>query len=119
MYLSHETSQQTEIRLRRLLADADLVWHEGSYAFFQFSSHEFPVHAVSDSLAFVRDADVWSVSRPSGRDSDEIFAGTQAYGQCLAPHRECPFEALRIWARDSHKACALDDRLTQITWRRH
>jgi ornithine cyclodeaminase/alanine dehydrogenase-like protein (mu-crystallin family) len=40
-----------------------------------------------------------------------LGAGVQAYWQCVALHRERPFERLRIWARDSQKAGALGDRL--------
>jgi len=36
MHISHETDEQIEIRLRKVLSDADLIWHEGSFSFSSF-----------------------------------------------------------------------------------
>lgn len=46
------------------------------------------------------------------RSASVLGAGVQAHWQCLALHRERPFERLRIWARDATKAAALGNRLT-------
>lgn len=73
MHISRETQQQTETRLRRVLSSASLMWHEGSFSFFEFPGNEFPSHAVDGALALVRDAEVWSVLRPSSPDSVENF----------------------------------------------
>jgi len=45
------------------------------------------------------------------RSASVLGSGVQAYWQCLALHRERPFERLQIWARDESKAGALGDRL--------
>jgi ornithine cyclodeaminase/alanine dehydrogenase-like protein (mu-crystallin family) len=42
-----------------------------------------------------------------------LGAGVQAYWQTLALHRERPFKTLLIWARNTDKALALKNRLTE------
>jgi hypothetical protein len=74
MHVSQETPEQTETRLRHVLAKADLVWHEGPFSFFEFPASEFPLQKAEDALALVRDTDVWSVLKPSTSNSGERFA---------------------------------------------
>ncbi len=71
MYVSHETPEQTDARLRRVIAAADLVWHEGPFAFYEYPASAFPASDISRCLAFVRDEDVWSALRPAGPDAAE------------------------------------------------
>jgi len=74
MHVSQETPQRTETRLRQVLAEAELVWHEGSFSFFEFPASEFSIQKVEGALALVRDTDVWSVLKPSSSGSGENFA---------------------------------------------
>jgi hypothetical protein len=74
MHISRETQQQTETRLRLVLSSAYLIWHEGSFSFFEFPGDKFPSHAIDGALALVRDAEVWNVLKPSSPDCVENFA---------------------------------------------
>jgi hypothetical protein len=74
MHIRYETDEQIEIRLRRVLSDADLVWHGGPFSFCEFSGEQLPVQSVEETLAFVRDGEVWSALKPSTHDSQERFA---------------------------------------------
>jgi uncharacterized protein DUF6196 len=73
MYVSQETPEQTDARLRRVIASAELTWHEGAFAFYEFPVKDFPIEEARRGLAFVRDQDVWSVLRPAGPDAAETF----------------------------------------------
>lgn len=64
MDISQETAQQTEARLRRVVATASLVWHAGPYAYTEYSAQSFPSHEIATAVAFVRDDEVWSVLKP-------------------------------------------------------
>src|SRR5262249_12401308 len=48
------------------------------------------------------------------RVASVLGSGVQAYWQCLALHRERPFQRLRIWARNATKAASLAGRLTAM-----
>lgn len=73
MYISNETPQQSEARLREVISAASLIWWEGAYAFEEHPVDRFPAGEISHALAFVRDAEVWSVLKPAGGDSAEPF----------------------------------------------
>ena len=73
MYVSHETPEQTERRLRRVLAEAELEQYPGEYAFVEVPSSNFPAHLVSAALAFVKDTQVWSALVPSSDEHAERF----------------------------------------------
>lgn len=73
MYISVETPAQTEIRLRAVIAAANLVWWEGAYAFEEHPVDRFPAAEVAEALAFVRDGQVWSVLKPARVDAAEPF----------------------------------------------
>lgn len=73
MYVSQETPQQTDARLRQVLASADLIWHEGQFAFYEFPAKDFPVKEAGHALAFVRDEEVWSVLKGAGPEAAEPF----------------------------------------------
>jgi hypothetical protein len=71
MYVSKETPEQTDTRLRRVLAEAELVLHSGPFAFVEVEASRFPVELVPDALAFVRDARVWSALVPASFPNQE------------------------------------------------
>jgi hypothetical protein len=73
MYVSEETREQTEQRLRAVVASAELVWWPGAYAFHEHQAARFPIEDIGEALALVRDEDVWSVLKPAGGDSAEPF----------------------------------------------
>lgn len=73
MYVSQETADQTEKRLRAVIAASNLVWYDGAYAFEEYAVGEFPVHEIASALAFVRDEDVWSVLKPARANAAEPF----------------------------------------------
>jgi hypothetical protein len=74
MYVSQESPEQTEHRLRQVLAEAELDLYPGEYAFVEVASQNFPMHLVSAALAFVKDAQVWSALVPSSDEQAERFA---------------------------------------------
>lgn len=74
MDISHEAPEQTEVRLRRVIAAAELTWHPGAYAYFEFPVSAFPVQEIGAALAFVRDKEVWSVLKPATVDAVEPVA---------------------------------------------
>jgi Family of unknown function (DUF6196) len=69
MHVSRETPAETQARLRRVIAQAELVVHPGPYAFVEVPVEVFPAHLVSTALAFVRDENVWSVLIPWSESS--------------------------------------------------
>jgi|SRR5882724_3189847 len=64
MHVSHETSAETQARLRRVISQAELVVYPGPYAFIETPAEDFPAHLMGTALAFVRDEDVWSALVP-------------------------------------------------------
>jgi hypothetical protein len=73
MYVSQETPEQTDARLPRIIAAAELIWHEGPFAFYEFPVQDFPAKEARHGLAFVRDDEVWSVLKAAGPDAAEPF----------------------------------------------
>jgi hypothetical protein len=71
--VSRETLEQTQARLRRVLAEAELVVFERPYAFVEAPASRFPAEHVAGALAFVRDEDVWSALVPSDSEAQERF----------------------------------------------
>jgi hypothetical protein len=74
MYVSSESSEQTNARLRRVISEASFVVYPGEYAFREYDVATFPASDIATALAFVRDSDVWSALVPSALVSDERFA---------------------------------------------
>lgn len=74
MYVSHETPEETDRRLRGVLATADLTVLDGTFAFEEFPLHAFPARAHADALAIVRDDDRWSQLVSSSDPGAELFA---------------------------------------------
>ena len=74
MYVSQETPTQTQARLRRVIAEAELVVHDEPYVFEEVIVERFPSHHVADALAFVRDSHVWSALVPRRGRQQEAFA---------------------------------------------
>jgi len=65
--------EQTERRLLKVIAEAELEIFEENYVFEEFPLHD--LHAKFDvaALAYVRDNDVWSQLAPSDDKSKELF----------------------------------------------
>lgn len=78
MYISQETPEQTDIRLRRVLAAAHLEILDGEWWFEEFPLDRFPQRNRVDAIALVRDSGCWSQLVP-------VRAG------------DSPTERLRIW----------------------
>ena len=68
VYVSHETPEQTEQRLTKVLAAAVFKRYEGAYAFREYPLNAFPSSESAKALAFVKDEDVWSVLQPVSAD---------------------------------------------------
>ena len=73
MYVSQESPEQVEARLRRVVAAASLVARDDEYAFVERPLAEFPLALVAQALAFVRDDQVWSALVPSTDPAAERF----------------------------------------------
>lgn len=74
MHVSRETTEQTERRLRQVIAGAGLVFLSGDYAFAEFPVAQFPAQLSDRALALIRDEAVWSVLRPAETGDTELFA---------------------------------------------
>ena len=73
MYISDETPEQTGIRLRRVLCEAQLAVFPAPYAFVEVGVADFPLELVPAALAFVRDDQVWSALVPATSPEQEQF----------------------------------------------
>ncbi|WP_141584337.1 DUF6196 family protein [Actinomadura sp. WMMA1423] len=69
--VSVESPQRTEERLRRVIALADLVVHEGAWC-FEESPADRPPALGDDTLAVVRDGDSWSRLVPLTREHRDV-----------------------------------------------
>lgn len=73
MYISNETPEQTENRLLKVIAKAELVVLDGAYTFEEFPLAGIKDRMNADALAFVRDEEVWSQLVPSIDETKELF----------------------------------------------
>jgi hypothetical protein len=71
--VSEESVDETERRLRRVIAAADLVVFDGEWSFFE-APLTHPPTLTADLLAVVRDEDRWSWLAPAGASAGERFA---------------------------------------------
>jgi hypothetical protein len=71
--ISHESVEQTERRLRQVIAAAELVALEGEWSFFE-APLGAPPSLSTDLLAVVRDEDSWSWLAPAAAGAGERFA---------------------------------------------
>ncbi|MFI6789510.1 DUF6196 family protein [Nonomuraea sp. NPDC050383] len=69
--VSVETAEQTEARLRRVIAAARLVVHNGVWC-FQESPADRPPALTGDTLAVVRDNESWSALVPFAQEHDGV-----------------------------------------------
>lgn len=74
MYISQETPTQMQARLRKVIAEAELLVYDEPYVFAEVSVERFPSHHIADALAFVRDSQVWSALVPQRQQQQEAFA---------------------------------------------
>jgi hypothetical protein len=79
MYVSQETPEQTDARLRQVLKAATIRHLPGLWWFGEFSLLDFPGAVRSDALALVRDEEGWSQLVP-------LVA------------QDAPTERLRVWS---------------------
>lgn len=68
--VSKETEEQTDLRLRRVIAVADLVVHDGIW-YFKESPASSPPPLSDRTLAVVRDEDSWSALIPLTHEPTE------------------------------------------------
>jgi len=73
MHVSHESPEQTQARLRKVIAQAQLKVFPDLHAFYEVPVADFPTHRVKDALAFVRDEEVWSILAPATPAATESF----------------------------------------------
>jgi len=71
MYISTETQEETETRLRKVIQAADLKIYSGEYYFKEVPIDKFQF--VEQALAIVRDEEVWSFLTPADNDESENF----------------------------------------------
>jgi len=69
--VSMETAEQTEQRLRREIAQADLVVQDGVWCFEEFPADQPPV-LTAQTLAVVRDRESWSRLVPLTQEDDGV-----------------------------------------------
>lgn len=73
MYISHETTSETNARLGQVLSRAEFVVYDQPYTFVETDVSSFPKELLSEALAFVRDENIWSALVPSVKPADEKF----------------------------------------------
>ncbi|MDB5366977.1 MAG: hypothetical protein JWM77_2904 [Rhodospirillales bacterium] len=73
VHVSHEGPEQTDARLRRVIASARLTVYDEPYTFYEFSFRDFALMVRDDALAIVRDDSHWSQLVPSLNPEDEQF----------------------------------------------
>lgn len=71
MYISKETSQETEVRLKKVLQTTEFKIYEEPYYFNEVPVEEF--HFNEKALAFIRDNEVWSQLVPVEKPGTENF----------------------------------------------
>ena len=71
MYISNETVEQTEKRLKKVIQTADFRIFDKSYYFKEVPVTNFEFE--TEALAIVRDQDVWSFLIPSASAESENF----------------------------------------------
>lgn len=71
--ISHETVEDTERRLLRVITQAHVRFFPGSYTFLEFPLSSFPDAARRDALALVRDDQVWGQLVPCCDVEQELF----------------------------------------------
>ncbi|HEX2142908.1 MAG TPA: DUF6196 family protein [Glycomyces sp.] len=69
--VSVETAEQVEARLRRVIARAELVVHEGIWC-FEESPADRPPELTRETLAVVRDQESWSSLVPFAEERDGV-----------------------------------------------
>ncbi len=73
MYISFETEDEKERRLREVIKKSDFRTYEGTYYFEEFALKDFSKKANENALALVRDEEVWSQLVPSNDTTEELF----------------------------------------------
>jgi hypothetical protein len=68
--VSQETEEQTDLRLRRVIAQSEMVVHDGVW-YFQESPASNPPPLSAQTLAVVRDEDSWSALVPLVHEPNE------------------------------------------------
>ena len=71
MYISTETQEQTESRLKKVIQTADLKIYDNEYYFKEVPVDKFQFE--EQALAIVRDDEVWSFLIPSKNAGSEDF----------------------------------------------
>lgn len=73
MYISSETTDETERRLLNVIASARLKVFNGPYAFEEFGAADFGKKVNPGALAIIRDDSTWSQLIPCEDRSNELF----------------------------------------------
>lgn len=73
MHVSVKTAEQTQARLRRVIAEAELQVLPQAYTFVETPLSQFPSERLGSALAFVRDEDVWSALVPADDAASERY----------------------------------------------
>lgn len=79
MDISHESPSETEQRLRRVIATADLYVFPDDFTFVEQDIESFPANLASQAIALVRDRDVWSALAPAQKTTVERFVVFRFY----------------------------------------
>ncbi|NQY94780.1 MAG: hypothetical protein HRT43_11480 [Campylobacteraceae bacterium] len=73
MYISFETEDEKERRLREVIKKSTFKVYAGTYYFEEFALKDFSKKANENALALVRDEEVWSQLVPSTNEQEELF----------------------------------------------
>ena len=74
MYVSKETPIETRNCLLKVLARTEVIFYPGNFAFEEYPVNSIPHDRLTDSLALVRDSEVWSALVPARGSANEQFA---------------------------------------------
>ena len=74
MYVSQESPDETQARLLKVIAAAEISFLNGTFAFDEFSYRDFELFVRPDAQALVRDDATWSMLVPSSDKTRELFS---------------------------------------------
>ena len=71
--ISHETQEQIDIRLKKVISESDFKTYEETYTFEEFPLDQLESNVSPNAIALVRDSELWSQLVPSNDSKLELF----------------------------------------------
>ena len=71
--ISHETQEQIDIRLKKVISESDFKTYDETYTFEEFPLDQLESNVSPNAIALVRDSELWSQLVPSNDSKLELF----------------------------------------------